>query len=108
MVSLNRRMKLKTDDVLNASSMPITLPSYPRGPYRFVDREYMILSYGWNIEMQFKAARQGLRVLELPLPYRCRACGTSKVAGSLRGTLRASWRILAVFTRVAFMGSVNR
>lgn len=59
------------------------------------------MTYGWNIEMQMKAARAGLRVLELPVPYRCRAGGTSKVAGSLRGTLRAGWRIAATFARVA-------
>ena len=40
--------------------------------------------YGWNIEMQMKAARAGLRILELPVPYRRRAGGSSKVAGSLR------------------------
>jgi glycosyltransferase involved in cell wall biosynthesis len=62
------------------------------------------MTYGWNIEMQFKAARQGLRVLELPMPYRRRAGGESKVAGSLRGTIRASWRILAAFTRIACTG----
>lgn len=59
------------------------------------------MTYGWNIEMQMKAARQGLRILELPMPYRCRAGGTSKVAGSLRGTLKAGWRIIATFMRVA-------
>jgi glycosyltransferase involved in cell wall biosynthesis len=59
------------------------------------------MGYGWNIEMQMKAARAGLRVLEIPLPYRRRAGGESKVAGSLRGTLRASWRIMATFLRVA-------
>ena len=37
--------------------------------------------YGWNIEMQMKAARAGLRILELPVPYRRRAGGSSKVAG---------------------------
>ena len=42
-------------------------------------------TYGWNIEMQMKAARAGLRILELPVPYRCRAGGSSKVAGSLVG-----------------------
>jgi glycosyltransferase involved in cell wall biosynthesis len=61
-------------------------------------------TYGWNIEMQIKAAQAGLRILEVPLPYRCRAGGTSKVAGSLRGTIRASWRILATFVRVARSG----
>jgi hypothetical protein len=59
------------------------------------------MTYGWNIEMQIKAARAGLRIQEIPMPYRCRAGGTSKVAGSLHGTIRASWRILATFIRVA-------
>jgi glycosyltransferase involved in cell wall biosynthesis len=59
------------------------------------------MTYGWNIEMQIKAAQAGLRVQEIPLPYRCRAGGNSKVAGSLRGTIRASWRILATFIRIA-------
>lgn len=59
------------------------------------------LTYGWNIEMQMKAARAGLRVLELPVPYRVRAAGTSKVAGSLPGTIRAGSKILGTFLRVA-------
>jgi glycosyltransferase involved in cell wall biosynthesis len=66
------------------------------------------MTYGWNIEMQIKAAQAGLRIQEIPLPYRCRAGGTSKVAGSLRGTLRASWRILATFVRVARSGRANK
>ena len=45
--------------------------------------------------MQMKAARAGLRILELPVPYRRRAGGSSKVAGSLRGSVRAGWRIIA-------------
>lgn len=36
---------MKREDVLNVPSMPIASPSYPRGPYRFVDREYMIITY---------------------------------------------------------------
>ncbi|HXP76861.1 MAG TPA: glycosyltransferase family 2 protein [Stellaceae bacterium] len=59
------------------------------------------MTYGWNIEMQMKAARLGLRVLEVPMPYRRRRGGTSKVAGSLPGSIRAGWRILATFFRVA-------
>jgi glycosyltransferase involved in cell wall biosynthesis len=62
------------------------------------------MTYGWNIEMQIKAAQFGLRVLEIPLPYRCRLGGESKVAGSVRGTIRASWRIVMTFIRVAFAG----
>jgi glycosyltransferase involved in cell wall biosynthesis len=59
------------------------------------------LTYGWNIEMQMRAARAGLRILEIPVPYHRRAGGQSKVAGSLIGTLRASARIVMTFVRVA-------
>jgi glycosyltransferase involved in cell wall biosynthesis len=62
------------------------------------------MTYGWNIEMQMKAARARLRILELPVPYRRRAAGKSKVAGSLRGTLNASAKIMTTFSRVALGG----
>lgn len=59
------------------------------------------MTYGWNLEMQMRAARAGLRVLEIPVPYGHRSGGTSKVAGSLRGTLLAGSRILFTLARVA-------
>ena len=59
-------------------------------------------TYGWNLEMQMKAARAGLRVLEIPVNHRCRTGGVSKVSGTLRGTFVAGARILATFLRVAF------
>jgi glycosyltransferase involved in cell wall biosynthesis len=62
------------------------------------------MTYGWNIEMQMKAARARLRIKEIPVPYRCRTGGRSKVAGSLRGTLRAGRMIVSSFTRVALRG----
>ena len=40
------------------------------------------MTYGWNLEMQMRVARAGLRVLELPVAYRRRLGGESKVAGS--------------------------
>jgi glycosyltransferase involved in cell wall biosynthesis len=58
-------------------------------------------TYGWNIEMQMRAARAGLRILEVPVDYHRRSGGNSKVAGSLRGTVRAGLRIVAAFVRVA-------
>ena len=36
---------MKAADVKNLSSMPLSSPSYPRGPYRFIDREYLIVTY---------------------------------------------------------------
>jgi glycosyltransferase involved in cell wall biosynthesis len=58
------------------------------------------MTYGWNIEMQMRAAAAKLRILEIPVDYGLRDGGVSKVAGSLRGTLRAGTRIIATFFRV--------
>jgi glycosyltransferase involved in cell wall biosynthesis len=59
------------------------------------------LTYGWNLEMQMRVARAGLRVLELPVGYRRRLGGQSKVAGSLGGSLKAGAKIMSTFARVA-------
>ena len=59
------------------------------------------MTYGWNLEMQMRAARAPLRILELPVPHGRRLAGHSKVAGTLRGTLKAGSRIVATFARVA-------
>jgi glycosyltransferase involved in cell wall biosynthesis len=58
-------------------------------------------TYGWNLEMQMKAARVGLRILEIPVNHRRRAGGESKVSGTLRGTFVAGARILATLIRIA-------
>jgi glycosyltransferase involved in cell wall biosynthesis len=58
-------------------------------------------TYGWNLEMQMKAARAGLRILEVPVDHRCRTGGISKVSGTLRGTFVAGTRILATLVRIA-------
>jgi glycosyltransferase involved in cell wall biosynthesis len=58
-------------------------------------------TYGWNLEMQMKAARNGLRVLEIPVDHRRRAGGESKVSGTFRGTFVAGSRIVATLIRVA-------
>jgi hypothetical protein len=51
--------------------------------------------------MQMRAARMGLRIIELPVAHRRRAGGVSKVSGTFSGTLKASWRILLTFARTA-------
>ena len=58
-------------------------------------------TYGWNLEMQMKAAHARLRILEIPVNHRCRAGGVSKVSGTLRGTFVAGARILATFVKIA-------
>ncbi len=51
---------------------------------------------GWPARMQVEAARRGLRIVELPIRYRRRRTGRSKVSGSLTGSLRAARAILRV------------
>jgi glycosyltransferase involved in cell wall biosynthesis len=76
------------------------------GPLRAIRRDTLERlamrerTYGWNLEMQMRAARARLRILELPVSHRNRAGGVSKVAGSLRGTVRASWNLATTFVRV--------
>lgn len=57
-------------------------------------------NYGWTVEMQIKAAEHGLRVREVPVRYRCRI-GVSKVSGTVKGTVMAGYKILAIIARHA-------
>ena len=59
------------------------------------------MTYGWNLEMQMRAARSGLKILEIPVLCRRRLAGRSKVAGTLWGTLKAGLGIVATFARIA-------
>jgi glycosyltransferase involved in cell wall biosynthesis len=77
------------------------------GPFRAITREALSRlqmreeTYGWNLEMQMRAAQVGLRIREVPVSYRKRAGGVSKVAGSLSGSVRAAVRITQTLVRVA-------
>jgi glycosyltransferase involved in cell wall biosynthesis len=70
------------------------------GPLRVIrrdDLEQLGLrdrEFGWNVEMQAKAARLGLKVTEVPVNYRRRAYGKSKISGTLSGSVRAGMKIL--------------
>lgn len=62
--------------------------------------------YGWSVEMQIKAARDGRRVLDVPVSYR-RRIGKSKVAGTVRGVIGAGWKILYTIFRAALLRHEN-
>lgn len=74
------------------------------GPFRAIRTAALVglnmadTTYGWTVEMQVKAARQDLRVTEIPVSYR-RRIGTSKISGTVRGTLGAGYKILATIFR---------
>ena len=81
-------------------------PYTDMGPFRAIRRDALErmqmseMTYGWNLEMQIKAVQMGLRVVEVPVDYRCRIGGESKVSGNLRASVKAGLRILGVFWRV--------
>jgi glycosyltransferase involved in cell wall biosynthesis len=56
---------------------------------------------GWLIEMQVKAARAGLRVAEVPVSYRRRLSGRSKISQTVKGTVGASYKIIFTILRHA-------
>lgn len=76
------------------------------GPFRAIRRSSLDamqmreFTYGWNLEMQIKAVRNGLRIREVSVFYRKRIGGESKVSGNLQASIRAGFRILSVFFRV--------
>lgn len=80
------------------------------GPFRAIRREALAQlsmqdqAFGWTVEMQAKAAREGLRVQEVSVSYRPRI-GRSKISGTLSGTVRAGWAILTTILRIAIQPS---
>ena len=69
------------------------------GPFRAIRFDKLMQidmqdkTYGWTVEMQVKAAKSGLRCMEVPVNYRKRI-GTSKVSGTVKGTIMAGYKIL--------------
>lgn len=69
------------------------------GPFRAIRYDSLLAidmqdaTYGWTVEMQLKAARDKLRIMEVPVSYRKRI-GFSKISGTLKGTLMAGYKII--------------
>jgi len=69
------------------------------GPFRAIKYSSLLKlnmqdrNFGWTVEMQIKAAKQKLKIKEVPVSYRKRI-GKSKVTGTIKGTAKASLKIL--------------
>jgi hypothetical protein len=74
------------------------------GPFRAIRYSSLLAmgmrdtNYGWTVEMQLKAAKQKMRVLDVPVNYR-RRIGVSKVSGTLKGTIMAGYKIIYTIFR---------
>lgn len=77
-------------------------------PYRAIDAcllESLAMSemtFGWPTEMMVKSARRGARIVEVPVTWRVRGSGDSKVSGTIKGSLLAGWYLLSVTIKHAF------
>lgn len=90
---LNQRFKLKLTDL---------------SPYRAIWRTLLLEldmqehTYGWPLEMIIKTRQREKRIIEVPVSYRSRFGGQSKVSGTLSGSLLAGYRFFLVLLRHAF------
>lgn len=84
------------------------------GPFRAIRRDTLESlglreeTYGWPLEMQMRAAQARVRTMEVPVDYRRRAGGHSKIAGSVRGSVLAATRILITLARLAIYQRKDR
>lgn len=60
---------MRVEDILDLPSMPLAGPSYPKGPYRFVNREYMVLTYETDAEIVREQLPEPLEPLERPVVH---------------------------------------
>ncbi len=78
------------------------------GPFRAIRWEALKAlqmadrNYGWTVEMQVKAAKMRLSCTEVPVQYRKRAAGQSKVSGTIKGTVLAGWKIITTILKLVF------
>ena len=69
------------------------------GPFRAIRYESLQAiamqdtNFGWTVEMQIKAVKKGLRILEIPVKYRERV-GVSKITGTFSGTIKAGTKFI--------------
>ncbi|MEJ2757427.1 MAG: glycosyltransferase family 2 protein [Anaerolineales bacterium] len=72
------------------------------GPFRAITHELIMeldmqeFTYGWPLEMIIKSARQKVQIQEVPVTYRPRFAGNSKVGGTLRGSILTAYRFFKV------------
>jgi glycosyltransferase involved in cell wall biosynthesis len=78
------------------------------GPYRAIRADLLQslamseMTFGWPTEMMVKSARRGARIVEVPVTWRTRNAGESKVSGTIKGTILAGYYLLSVTVKHAF------
>jgi acetoacetate decarboxylase len=74
---------MRREDLLKLPSMPAAGPSYPAGPYRFINREFLVISYETDPELIRAGLPEPLQPLERPLVhYDGSRCRTARVSAA--------------------------
>jgi glycosyltransferase involved in cell wall biosynthesis len=82
------------------------------GPFRAARYQALIAlelrehTYGWPVEMIVKGARRGLKIVEVPVSYHPRI-GSSKISGTLRGSIGAAWGIFSAILKYKFFDALS-
>jgi glycosyltransferase involved in cell wall biosynthesis len=82
------------------------MPALDLGPHRAIRRhafdalDMRDRAFGWTVEMQVRAHLQGLRVTQLPVHWRARLGGRSKISGTVRGVIGAGLGIVGMVARL--------
>ena len=78
------------------------------GPLRLIRRSSLEQikmqdrGFGWTVEMQVRAIEEGLRICEIPVSYRPRQGGKSKISGTITGSIQAGAIILTTLGKLYF------
>ena len=78
------------------------------GPFRAIKYKDLLAlnmmdkNFGWTVEMQIKALKKGLKIVEVPVRYRKRI-GKSKITGTFSGTVRAGVKIIYTIFKYGFI-----
>lgn len=70
--------------------------------------QMMDRNFGWTVEMQIKALKRHLRIIEIPLPYYARIAGRSKISRTFAGIIQAGTKILGVIALELWRGKMVR
>jgi glycosyltransferase involved in cell wall biosynthesis len=98
---LGNRLVLKAIQKMTGSTLA-DLPSFKALRLDTLERMNMSeMTYGWTTELLVKAVRLRLRIAEVPIAYRPRLGGRSKVSGTVQGTLGASWKLTSCALKYA-------
>ena len=78
------------------------------GPFRAITYDALMglnmedKTYGWTVEMQLKVLKKKMPYAEVPVKYRKRSAGFSKVSGTVKGSVMAGIKIIGWIFKYSF------